>query len=154
MSDELSTIHVSEAIRQVMVDHARDCYPEEACGLLAGQPDGRLAKAYPLTNIAHSPANYVIDPAEHFRTLRHARSQGWELVGVFHSHTHSPAYPSPTDVALAPEPDWLYVLVGMERMDTLSVRGFRIRDNQITETALSFEAALSFESHPQEERRL
>ena len=137
MSDEHSRIHVPERIQEVMVSHARDCYPEEACGLLAGDPEGRLTMAYPLTNIVHSPVSYVIDPTEHFQTLRHAEANGWELVGVFHSHTHSPAYPSPTDVALAVEPDWLYVLVGMERMDTLSVRGFRIRDHQITETTLN-----------------
>lgn len=142
MSDESSSIHVPEAIHQVMVSHARQCYPEEACGLLAGETDGRLTKAYPLTNVARSPVNYVIDPAEHFGALRDAESKGWELVGVFHSHTHSPAYPSPTDVALAAEPDWLYVLVGMERTDALSVRGFRIRDRLITEKTLSFD------SHP------
>ena len=139
MSDEHSTIHVPEEIEEVMLSHARDCYPEEACGLLAGHSDGRLTKAYPLTNIAHSPINYVIDPNEHFGALRHAESRGWDLVGVFHSHTHSPAYPSPTDVALAADPDWLYVLVGMEEMHTLSVRGFRIRDHRITETTLSFD---------------
>lgn len=140
MSDEHATIRIPETIRRVMVDHARDCYPEEACGLLAGRPDGVLTKAYPLTNIAHSRVNYVIDPADHFETMRDARLRGWDLVGVFHSHTHSPAYPSPTDVALAPDPDWLYILVGMERMDTLAVRGFRIRGDQIAETALSFDS--------------
>ena len=142
MFDEHSSIRVPEPIHRTMIAHARDCYPEEACGLLAGDPDGRLTKAYPLTNVAHSPVNYVIDPTEHFGALRHAESNGWELVGVFHSHTHSPAYPSPTDVALAVEPDWLYVLVGMERIDTLSVRGFRIRDRQIAETILSFDSHL------------
>lgn len=139
MFDEQPCIRVPEPIHRTMIAHARDCFPEEACGLLAGHPDGRLTMAYPLTNIARSPVNYVIDPAEHFGALRHAESNGWELVGVFHSHTHSPAYPSSTDVALAVEPDWLYVLVGMERMDALSVRGFRIRDSQITETTLSFD---------------
>ncbi len=142
MFDEHSSIRVPEPIHRTMIAHARDCYPEEACGLLAGDPHGRLTKAYPLTNVAHSPVNYVIDPTEHFGALRHAESNGWELVGVFHSHTHSPAYPSPTDVALAVEPDWLYVLVGMERIDTLSVRGFRIRDRQIAETTLSFDSHL------------
>lgn len=140
MSDEQSSIRVPEPVHRTMIEHARDCYPEEACGLLAGQPDGRLTKAYPLTNIAHSAVNYVIDPREHFGAMRDAESQGWELVGVFHSHTHSPAYPSSTDVALAVEPDWLYVLVGMERIDALSVRGFRIRDHRITEKTLSFDA--------------
>lgn len=140
MFDEQSSIRVPEPVHRTMVEHARDCYPQEACGLLAGHRDGRLTKAYPMTNIAQSSINYVIDPSEHFGAMRDAESKGWELVGVFHSHTHSPAYPSPTDVALAVEPDWLYVLVGMERIDALSVRGFRIRDCRITETTLSFDA--------------
>ncbi|MDE0132362.1 MAG: M67 family metallopeptidase [bacterium] len=140
MFDEQSSIRVPEPVHRTMINHARDCYPEEACGLLAGYPDGRLTKAYALTNIAHSPVNYVIDPSEHFGAMRDAESRGWELVGVFHSHTHSPAYPSSTDVALAVEPDWLYVLVGMERIDALSVRGFSIRDCRITEKTLSFDA--------------
>ena len=139
MFDEQSSIRVPEPVHRTMIEHARDCYPEEACGLLAGYSDGRLIKAYALTNIAHSPVNYVIDPSEHFGAMRDAESKGWELVGVFHSHTHSPAYPSSTDVALAVEPDWLYVLVGMERIDALSVRGFRIRDRRITEKTLSFD---------------
>ena len=34
-----------------------------------------------------------------------AEDRGMEIIGVVHSHTHSEAYPSPTDVAAGPRPD-------------------------------------------------
>lgn len=127
------SVKLPTEIREAMLVHAYNCHPEESCGLLAGEPGGAIRMAYPLTNALHSPTNYTIEPVEHFRALRHAESMGWELVGVFHSHPHTGAYPSPTDVRLAPEPDWLYVLVGMETFDDPAVRAFRIRDGEITE---------------------
>jgi proteasome lid subunit RPN8/RPN11 len=126
-------------IHQAIVAHAYWCHPEEACGLLAGDAGGNLRMAYPLTNLLASPTNYTIDPAEHVKALRHADRQGWELVGVFHSHPHTRAYPSPTDVRLAVEPDWLYVVVGLEDIHRPSVRGYRIRDGAITEERLTTE---------------
>ena len=86
----------------------------------------------------------MIDPTEHFGALRHAES---ERLGAGGGVPFPYSFPrlsiSPTDVGVGPvEPDWLYVLVGMERIDTLSVRGFRIRDRQIAETTLSFDSYL------------
>jgi proteasome lid subunit RPN8/RPN11 len=51
---------------------------------------------------------------------------------VFHSHTHTDAYPSPTDVERAPDPDWHYVLVSLR--DTHPVlRSYRIVGGGIDE---------------------
>lgn len=134
------TVQIDSEIRQAMLAHAYNCHPEESCGLLAGDESGAVRMAYPLTNILHSPTNYTIDPTEHFRAIKHADRNGWDIVGVFHSHPHTQAYPSPTDVQLAPDPEWLYVLVGMEDFDRPAVRGFRIRDGVITEEDLAFES--------------
>lgn len=124
-------------IRRAMVAHALFCDPEEACGLLAADEEGRLCMAYCLGNADRSPVTYRLDPQEHFRALRHAEANGWHLAGVFHSHTHSPARPSPTDVAQAFEPDWLYVLVSLEDRDAPEVRGFWIRDGKVEEEPLA-----------------
>ena len=43
--------------------------------------------------------------------MRDAEAHGDEIVGVWHSHTHTDAYPSPTDVRQAVDPAWLYVIV-------------------------------------------
>jgi proteasome lid subunit RPN8/RPN11 len=123
-------------ISAAMVAHARFTHPEEACGLLAVDDAGRLRMAYCLTNVERSPVSYTVDPAEHLRAMRHAEGNGWSLGGVFHSHTHSDAFPSRTDVAHALEPDWLYVVVGLGGPEEAVVRGFWIRDGNIVEEPL------------------
>ncbi len=132
------TVRVPAQIRDAMVAHARWCAPEEACGLLAADPDGALRMAYPLTNRERSPFRYTIEPEEHFRAWKHAERSGWELVGAFHSHPGSAAYPSPVDVAEAAEPDWLYVVVGLADPARPAIRGFRIRDGEVSEVPLEW----------------
>ena len=117
--------------------HAANCHPEECCGLLASDAGGVIRMAYPLTNSLRSPTNYTIEPREHIKALRHAESLGWEISGVFHSHPHTQAYPSPTDVALACEPDWLYVVIGMQTPDVPEIRAFHITNSQVHEQQLT-----------------
>ncbi len=132
---------VPEQIHEAMVAHARFCFPEEACGLIAADTDGRLRMAYCLTNVDHSPTTYTIDPNEHFRALRHAERLGWRLAAVFHSHTHSAAYPSPTDRAQALEPEWIYLIVSLADLKNAEVRGYLIRNQQVSQVPLTVESA-------------
>jgi proteasome lid subunit RPN8/RPN11 len=113
------------AAREAMEAHARFCAPEECCGLLAGE-SGRVRFVYPLTNIEHSPTSFTIDPTEHFRAWKHALANGWDLIGAFHSHPSGPPRPSRTDLALAGEPDWVYLIV-VEG----SITGWSIRDRAV-----------------------
>jgi proteasome lid subunit RPN8/RPN11 len=66
------------------------------------------------------------------RAYRRAENEGLEVLGVFHSHTHSEAYPSPTDVAQAPDPTWHYVIVSFARRPSV-VRSYRIENDLVTE---------------------
>jgi [CysO sulfur-carrier protein]-S-L-cysteine hydrolase len=116
-----------------LVAQAYDCYPEEACGLIAGPAGGGLAlRFYPCRNAAASARVYTIDPSDHLRAERDADDRDWEINGVVHSHTHSEPYPSPTDVAQAPDPTWHYVIVSLKR-EVPEVRSYRIVDEVITE---------------------
>lgn len=111
-----------------------DCYdrlPLEACGLLGGRGSD-ASKCYAITNAAASSRIYELDPREHLRADRDAEDNGGELIGVYHSHTHTLGYPSPTDVAAAPDPAWHYVLVSFAD-EAPSVRSYRIVDGNITE---------------------
>jgi proteasome lid subunit RPN8/RPN11 len=70
-----------------------------------------------------------------------AEDDGFEVIGVMHSHTHSEAYPSPTDVAQAPDPGWHYVIVTLKR-EVPEVRSFLINSEapeaaQIEEESIS-----------------
>ena len=88
-----------------MVGLAYDGLPEEACGLLAGDPTvATVERFYPCRNAAASSRVYTLDPLDHLKAERDAEGHGWEIVGVMHSHTHTEAYPSATDVAEAPDP--------------------------------------------------
>jgi proteasome lid subunit RPN8/RPN11 len=129
-------VELPAEIRRVMVAHTLFCFPEEGCGLLAADEEGRLRMAYCLSNADRSPATYRLEPEEHFGALRHAEALGWHLAGVFHSHPAGPACPSPADVAQALEPDWLYVVVGLAGRAAPEVRGFWIRDGQMVEEPL------------------
>ena len=66
---------------------------------------------YPLTNAEASPVVFTIAPADHFGAWKHAEANGWEIIGAFHSHPQGPEELSTTDVALAAEPDWVYLVV-------------------------------------------
>jgi proteasome lid subunit RPN8/RPN11 len=124
-------IEVPAQIYEAMVMHSLFVYPEEACGLLASDHEGRLRMAYCLTNAERSESSYTIDPTEHFRALQHAESQGWNLTGAFHSHPHSGAVPSRTDVRMAADPLWTYFIVGMGNPP--AVRAFLLDDGTISE---------------------
>lgn len=119
-----------------IVGLALDDYPFEACGLIAGPvaPDGgvgdRARHFYPCRNTAESARVYTIDPHDHLRAENDAEDRGWEINGVVHSHTHSEPFPSPTDVAAAPDPAWHYVIVSLKR-DAPELRSYRIVDGRI-----------------------
>jgi proteasome lid subunit RPN8/RPN11 len=118
-----------------MIEHARSLAPEEACGLLAGATPGEISKLYPVENDAHSAILYTVNPKDHLRADRDADDQGLIIQGVYHSHTHSEAYPSPTDVGQAPDPNWHYVLVSLREPEAL-MRCFAIVDGQVIEDQL------------------
>ena len=81
-----------------IVAHAKAEYPNEACGVLAGQ-GGRPVRVYAMRNAEASPVVYRFDSAEQVQVFRELDDRGWDLLGIFHSHTHTEAYPSPTDRA-------------------------------------------------------
>jgi proteasome lid subunit RPN8/RPN11 len=116
-----------------MVGHCIGGLPDEACGLLAGDPvGGDVAVCFPTGNAAASAKLYTVDPRDMLRVDREAEARGLEIIGVYHSHTHTDPYPSPTDVRQAPDPGWHYVLVSL-RDTTPVVRSYSIVDGAISE---------------------
>ncbi len=127
---------MEKQILDTMIASALDGYPLEACGVLAGhleRPDlATVSACYPLANAAASARVYEVEPRGLLQADRAAEAAGGQLIGVYHSHTHTEGKPSPTDVAQAPDPDWHYLLVSLRDVHP-SVRSWRIRDGKITE---------------------
>ena len=114
-----------------MIGHAYDGYPLEACGLLVGS-GGVVRRFVACTNAETSARVYSIPGVELLRAERAAEDDGLAVIGVFHSHTHSEPYPSPTDVGQAPDPGWHYVIVSLKR-DAPETRSYRIVDGVVSE---------------------
>jgi proteasome lid subunit RPN8/RPN11 len=134
------TLRLTVAQRDLIVAHCFDGLPDEACGLLGGpmvdgEPTGEVREVYPCRNADESSRTYTVDSRDLLRSMRDAESSGDELIGVWHSHTHSAAYPSATDIRQAVDPAWLYVLVSLQDAETVT-RAYRIRDGVVTEVAI------------------
>lgn len=133
------TLHLAESAYKVMVAHCYDGMPLEACGLLVGDAEtGRVRRAVAARNDAVSARVYTVNPLDHLHADRAAEADGMDVIGVFHSHTHTDAYPSATDVAQAPDPAWHYVLVSL-RDEAPTVRSYRIVGGNISEEPIVLE---------------
>ena len=114
-----------------MIGHAYDGYPLEACGLLVGMGE-QVDRFVACTNEAASARIYSIPGKELLCAERAAEADNMEIIGVFHSHTHSEPYPSQTDVDQAPDQGWHYVIVSLKR-EAPETRCYRIIDGTISE---------------------
>ncbi len=121
-----------------IVKHARAEVPNECCGLLAGK-NGGVLEVFRCESTEKSPYRYYVDPKDQIRVMREMDRKGWELVGIYHSHTHTEAYPSKTDVELAFYPEALYFIVSVQDRHAPVIRAFRITDGQIGEEEVVIE---------------
>lgn len=142
-----ATATIPAALREAIVAQARAEDPNESCGLIIGDAPaaagGRALRYEPVRNRAASPYRYEIDPADLYRLTVATDDADEVFWGIVHSHTHTPAVPSPTDLALAFYPDALYVLVSLSEDEAdratgvPSLRAWRIVDGEVHEVAVT-----------------
>ena len=142
-----ATAALPEAIRKAIVIHARAEYPNEAVGLVIGDRpagEGGQARRYePARNRAASPYRYELHPEDLLRLTIETDDADEVFWAIVHSHTHSPAVPSPTDIGLAFYPEALYVLVSLDEdhadpaTGEPGIRGWRIIDGAVHEVTLA-----------------
>ena len=123
--------------RNAMVATCIRALPNEGCGLLLGTPGGVVVDVIASDNVAQSAKLYEIDSRVLLGAYRRAEEEDQMVIGVFHSHTHSEAYPSPTDVGQAPDPLWHYVLISLREVPSV-LRSFSINDEIVAEEQIEF----------------
>ena len=150
-----------EALRQELIAHAREGNPDEVCGILAGR-DGRVLRVFRVNNTADTvgpdsgvfrdrgsgvpaagrkPVHYYMDPRDQLRVYNEVDDLGLDVIGYYHSHTHSEARPSPTDIRLATDLTPVYVLVSL--LEPPTIRAWRItKADPTTETGDVIEVPL------------
>lgn len=114
-------LEMTERVANDVLAEAWRIYPNEACGLLlapAGDgASGTVEHFIPIENAADSSRIFQLDPRGFMKAERFADDHGLEVVGVMHSHTHTAAYPSSTDIDEATKPlvppNWHWLIVSL-----------------------------------------
>ena len=128
---ELDGVFYKEIVEQGLRE-----FPNECCGVIAAA-DGVPVKVFTMRNADASPVTYRLDGKEQLRVFDEMDEQGWELWAIYHSHTHSEAYPSETDQRLAFYPDARYLLISLVDREKPVLRSFWIRDGDVEEEELT-----------------
>ena len=128
-------MQLEQSYADEIIAHAREDVPNECCGIIAGS-DGHATKLYRAVNAEASPYRYNVDPKDLLRIYRDIDSNDWDLLAIYHSHTHTEAYPSPTDQRLAAWPEAYYLIVSLADDANPVLRSFRIEDGEVTEEPL------------------
>ena len=136
---ENQVIHIPNIYAEEMLTHAGEEAPNECCGILSGI--GNIASnVYRIVNTAKSPYRYVMDAQQFLDADLDSESKGQHFIAFYHSHTHSPAYPSETDVRMALQSGYLdvcYVLISLETKEQPQIRAFNIdTDGTVRELGL------------------
>lgn len=112
--------------------HAESCYPNEACGLLTGRRDGgtvTVMAVHESENVTEADprTGFEIDPKLRFDLMRtlEAANDGTEIVGHYHSHPDHPAEPSDTDLSMAYETEFVWLICSVTAKGTGDLNAFR-----------------------------
>ncbi len=131
-------ITIPKRVFEEMVQHARACYPEEACGFAAGK-DSQVHKFFPVVNTEHSSVSYAVDSREQIRIFRKIEEEKLNLLGIFHSHPTSSSEPSKKDKDLAFYPDASYLILSLKLPESPELKAYRIEEGSVTEEELKIE---------------
>lgn len=134
----IESLRLSRASAGAIVDHLRDVYPEEGCGLLAvAADDETVLHQYRIRNVAREPRrHYLGDEHEVVAALLDIEARDWRLGAIYHSHPHGPAWPSQEDISQAYYPEALSLLVSLADPTRPDLRLFAIRRGQVEVRAL------------------
>jgi proteasome lid subunit RPN8/RPN11 len=134
---------VGKAQLDAIVSHAREGWPNEICGIVAGR-DGRVEDVRPARNVADTPrVRFTMDPHDIATISDDIEAAGLDLVGFYHSHAHTQAYPSPTDVDDWPArwyPEALCFICSLMEEDRPQLRAYHIDEaHRVTEEEIRLE---------------
>lgn len=125
-------IIIKKDLAGILIQHCQKEFPNEACGILAGNGQD-VTKAYEMVNADKSPESFLMDAKEQLKVMKEIRVAGLEMLGIYHSHVASAAYPSARDLELAFYPDASYAIITLKDKNKPQIRSFKIREGKISE---------------------
>ncbi len=89
-------IKLSQTDKKILSEYSENQKPNESCALLFGKDD-TVKNLFLTENIEKSPLNFTISNKQLIEGYKIAEEKNMEVIGIFHSHPDSEAYPSNTD---------------------------------------------------------
>ena len=129
-------ITITRRIAKEIEMHAREEYPRECCGMLAGR-ENAITKLFKTTNIAKSDDEYELDPLEQVEAFEEIDRLSLRLIGVYHSHPDHPCYPSELDKRQAFYPGTAYFIIALSDSPHSQLRAFMLREGKVVEEEVS-----------------
>lgn len=136
---------LTQAQLDQLFEQARRDAPHETCGMIGGK-NGRALKIYPIQNVAENRVkNYLMDGVAQIRAMQDMDDNEYDIVSIYHSHPVTRAYPSPTDVRDAYDPDLqeptypgaVYIILTLMNPEAPEAHGYLLDRNAITEIPLT-----------------
>lgn len=132
---ELKRVRIDTRDLTRIVEHARAEVPAECCGILAGRPDMRVSRVFPMTNVRGSSEEFLMDPEEQFAVFDEIKADELEMLAIYHSHPNTAARPSEHDIRMAFYPECAYLIVSLAADEPVA-KAFSIIDGQVREIPL------------------
>jgi proteasome lid subunit RPN8/RPN11 len=124
-------------IREEIVAHARSDVPYETCGILASDPAGRIIGHWTVPNADRSMTWFRMEPKAQLQAMRAMDDADLEWSAIWHCHTHTEAFPSPTDVEQSQHwPGIVAMIVSLQDPDPV-IRAYDIVDGEVLERVLT-----------------
>jgi [CysO sulfur-carrier protein]-S-L-cysteine hydrolase len=141
-SADAGVLVLPRAVLAAMLDHVTAGYPDEACGVLAGDSSGGVARHFPAANASATPRTFSeIGAQELLAIWNELEVYDWDMLAYYHSHPATPAYPSPRDVLWSRNwPGTLYVIFSLAELAAPVLRAFRIVGEAISECRILVES--------------
>ncbi len=92
----MQKIILSKSDKKILTEHAENEKPNESCAILFGK-DNLVSEIFLTKNIEESSVNFTISNEQLIEGYKIAEEKKVEVIGIFHSHPISDAYPSNTD---------------------------------------------------------
>lgn len=124
-----------------LIAYALEHSPNECCGYLFGVRENEeniVKEIFKMNNVHQDPEGFfMFSPQEQLGAMMDSREKNLEIVGIFHSHPHSIAYPSDEDLKYTYDYRQSYCIISLLNQSP-EMRSFRIKDKEIQEEAIKF----------------
>ena len=92
----MQKIILKQSDKKILSQYSENQKPNESCGILFGK-NNQVLDIFLTKNIDESPVNFTISNDQLIEAYKIAEEKKMDVIGIFHSHPNSDAFPSSTD---------------------------------------------------------